>query len=895
MNNAPIPISSSRRDIVSKLMTLAKTRGLDIENTDFLRAGLFGYVTDSMALLLKDSSYQKMMLYNESTLNTAILPRTIYNWAKTFNVNVPTATPAQADIILTFPVEEFNAKFRAGSSYIGDNYGGEVEVLKNEQSVLIIDRDVEFRAGNVTFTLEKSILIRKQANRYNIKYITTEETPKTSFITFQTNSIPYQIITDEDTRTDYITIQVKAVQYETERVRKRIVSPSYLDTKIHRFRHNNQLAGLRLEYIRNGAMEEIPLFGSTINLNLDENPKYGLYNIMGSNEVEVVFDSGNFMPQANSELESIIYTTLGSGGNITYTDELLTVFNNERLRDLPVFTMFKDNKAIMGLDTPDIGSLKDNIVTQLSTRDVIVTESDLNIYFNTLKKLLGTVNNGEVTFVKKRDDLIKRYFTSYIVLRDGNSIYGDPSETLSSSYITPVVPTYTIDRVTMNNESFRTSSNFGQAIVRSIGEYDKYTFIPNVEANDTDYYVIPFYMHVMLDPIKRVKYIYNLTDNSTDFSFVSFTTGASVKEENKSFLSPRTMNIYRGFTSATAADDSYKLEFLFDGDESFTRSENKHNIRSSTYKLIFYREGSDIPIDEIELDGTSEILNIVSETSNIEGLKYDTRMKFNIPVDTDNEFDFDTSDNGDFGTNIRLLSSNKDGAKTVSLPENVNITLVINTERYNVNYRTNKAVTLFQHMDDVMSSDIILNRDPENPSKILSLDLTEIPVIHSSYFDSQEKRGSFIKQLFVYTNMLKSQINNLETNTFFDMKFYRTHGESHILNTNKIDMKLELDIHVNFYNNINLAMEIQDFVRILIDKTNRLNNFNVSYLTTEITNNYSDSIDRIDFKGLNGTFSQHIKKATGTRTSTPEYFNIPRENMKYIRVLDPKGNILVGE
>ena len=67
-------ISSSKKEIYTKLLDIAE-KYTDIKNTDFLKTGLFGYITESMAMMIRDSSYHKTMLYNESFLNTAVIPK----------------------------------------------------------------------------------------------------------------------------------------------------------------------------------------------------------------------------------------------------------------------------------------------------------------------------------------------------------------------------------------------------------------------------------------------------------------------------------------------------------------------------------------------------------------------------------------------------------------------------------------------------------------------------------------------------------------------------------------------------------------------------------------------------------------------------------------------------
>jgi hypothetical protein len=88
VNNATNKISFANFDIYEKLLEIASKHVSLNAGDDFLRLGLFGYITEGMAASIRDNALQKTMLYNESFLNTAILPESIYNYAKTFNVTV---------------------------------------------------------------------------------------------------------------------------------------------------------------------------------------------------------------------------------------------------------------------------------------------------------------------------------------------------------------------------------------------------------------------------------------------------------------------------------------------------------------------------------------------------------------------------------------------------------------------------------------------------------------------------------------------------------------------------------------------------------------------------------------------------------------------------------------
>jgi hypothetical protein len=140
--------------------------------------------------------------------------------------------------------------------------------------------------------------------------------------------------------------------------------------------------------------------------------------------------------------------------------------------------------------------------------------------------------------------------------------------------------------------------------------------------------------------------------------------------------------------------------------------------------------------------------------------------------------------------------------------------------------------------------------------------------------------------------MLKENLGKLETNTFFDLKFYNTYGNAQYYNTISTNLKLELDIHLkeNAYAT-GLELTIKDFVRLLVDDANTSKSLRVSDLIRNLTNQFYNQIDYVDFKGLNDTFTQYISQTSSIRPNlyAPEYLNIPEENLQYIKIIDFDG------
>jgi hypothetical protein len=240
MSNDLNIISSSKNEIYTKLLNIAAngqyvTSTSDFANVDFLRSGEFGYVTESLAMLIRDSAFQKTMLYNENFLNTAVMPKSIYNWAKTFNVNCLDATPSCRMATLMISTTDIDKGITNSQSNISDyqtKYG-----IKESNNFIVIDKSNNLIAGDTYFSLEHSIEIYRSGNTYTAKYCVDEEDVTTEFGDYSNVILPLQYVHGSDGIT-YVRIYARFYQYKTNTISKAITSSSFLDTKVHEFTYD---------------------------------------------------------------------------------------------------------------------------------------------------------------------------------------------------------------------------------------------------------------------------------------------------------------------------------------------------------------------------------------------------------------------------------------------------------------------------------------------------------------------------------------------------------------------------------------------------------------------------------------------------------------------------------
>jgi len=614
-----------------------------------------------------------------------------------FGVNVPAATPAYADIQMTIPIDSLEFVLMTDSvvslaKY--NKYGSDLKTLTGKQ-VMIIDRSNQFIAGQYRFAMERSLFLYKDgqgSDEITVKYCQTES-PTTLLQDINNFFLKTFVSTD-----NYISFVVRAYQYELNEITKQITSSSFIDTKIHRFTFRDQFVGAKLSYTKNNVTTPLDLRFSNIETNETTNRNFAFYSLIDENAIQITFSSasGDFMPSANSSLRLEIFTTKGAAGNITFTGDVIFRFQEESLKNIPVLAVFFTNSSIGGVDTPSISRLKSTIINEISTRDVIVTETDLNNYFLILTSLLETVNDGEITFIKKRDDILRRVFSAYILMRDGLDLDGNIAE---SDYTSKVIPTNTL------TADFAVSSNmnrpFGTIIKRKAGTLNEYEYVPITALDgDEDYYVVPFYMRVNLDPFRKVKYIYNLTDDSTSLSYkkVSSTSGITII--------PSTISVKRSLEGSNASP-FYIIAASFITDVNF------NNVVNSTtqFNLKFLPKNSNTPVDGKFLSFVkNDRLSIVSVSSDEDSGRFTTVLEFAVDVNVDgSEFNFSSErQTSDYGTFLNLYHNDT----SLSIPENVRIELsVIDAvdKSLNNDFISDKELLFFRNLDELMFSDIRQN------------------------------------------------------------------------------------------------------------------------------------------------------------------------------------------
>jgi hypothetical protein len=931
-------ISSSKYDIYTKLLDLLAageyaTAQDEFDDVDFLKAGLLGYVTEATAMSIRDSAFHKMMVYRESFLSSAIIPSSVYGYAKMFNIDVIDATPSSRYATISISLSDIATGISRSASNL-DDYRKKYGI--SGSSFMIIDKSNPIIAGSTYYALEHSLVIFKSGSEYIVRYCTAEQDETTSFGTYSSSPL-----------TSYISngsmhFRAKIYQYRSVHSYKTISGSTFMDVKSHEFSYSDgQLCGMRLEYSKGNESEEVALeFSNLTSGSSDSASKTAYYSLSGDGVISIDFASNAAagLPQPGGKLDLTMFLTEGSSGNVSYVGTAIMQLAQDDYKSLAIGVILDQDYYTGGTDQSTLQDIKTKIIRQLSTRNTIITESDMNTWFAAQSELLSDISQSKITFRKETDDLMKRTYIAELVLRDGvklserltnNDSGSNTYASASSSYMTGVVPTNTIDvhcSLDSSDGIIRLTQNDCISYDSSTGEYSKssdggswrykspFELVLNTKYNNVSYYYTDIESSTALNAgvVSSIIDGFNLIPNTLSISkqgstyTFAFSFTSDVELDGMTITNAK-MTV--DTTPITPATPKFELTSDSDGDGS-------DDSATKEYTLKIIGEYESINNDQV----TPKIfIRFSGDSQSTVALNSEVSISLDITVKNGSTTEFigkfsgnDSltlfkslgdvmSSDADIRTALPLsiykimyaTGSDSDGNTTYS-PYGIEFadgtTTYVSKNANNANIFT---IDNASHSIDMASSSKLIIDDVEydyeieiaNENGIYTADreyvIKSVPVIASYWMDEVGNKDWLIKQLNTYIDLLKDNSDKLETSTFFNMKFRNTYGISKRCSSTTTQLRMMMRIYLNSSEaltatddasggNKSLENEIRDYIRIQVDKSNDLGELIVSKIIMATQAAYYDYINRIDFNGINGTFAQYVKKSDSTEDNNAD-------------------------
>lgn len=848
-----------------------------------LKTSTFGYINEIMSNEIKNSVYHRNFVFDEHLLNTASTAKSIYNFAKSSEVSIDFAKPATVSINLSLRKSDIVNS-------------GQLKQLKDNVYQYVISKDTVFTVKEYSFMLPYDVLLMftRNSTGEDQSVVALYDTSKTS--KFDLYDIEDSYIKTWETNVeneDYIFLKVDLFQLTLYEKTVLITNEDASSNTFYKFSFDKQLTYFEI-YYKEKADSELELITPIFNnsYSLLDGEKYCYYNLDQEGVLEISFTSlfNSFRPVYGSKLIAKIYTTEGAAANVTTNSNVNVMYNQgSGIETIPMFIQTLTD-CHSGKDAPSLIELKKKIIDKNLVRNILVTDNDLNKYFNNLSKT-QSINNSSITFLKRRNDVLRRIYTAFLLLKD------------TSNY---VVPTRTLDKLRISGAQLKEINN--TIPERSIVAYDikddTYFLITRElelsKFKDNENYLlysIPYLIKVnSIDEQKENQTVSHILNSNYYKTFVNKDLVMKYKYVNPEIpykFILNTVSIYRN----SLQTDVYKIVANLNTNLSLNSINTKNlilrgiirNKAGEAYGFFDFKRSSANSLS-YEANLATEKYKVINDEGKLN--LYNCINKIDALPIIDENGNTNLSNcyvEEDLYLDIQIIfKSNLSGIKfeeAASMPDLISSD--INDQYCSATvFTSNSPINLHKNMSNIIDSLIT----PLTDNGVI---IHGVPLVEYSYFHNNT--DSIFGLLENYMLLLESNLNKLESNTEIDMKFYNTHGKSKLLYsgvvngqkqyTSRIDIHLDIDIYLNYTISEYDKIEIEEFIADFIESCNDNGAFPISNLCRKLEDKFP-IIQFIEFNSMNGDKVQKILNsltvneiiANPVKDYVPEYMNL-RKNL----------------
>jgi hypothetical protein len=907
MANTLPSIYSEHFDIEEEILELAKNYFVTEEDEEIdistLKTSLLGYFSAVAGKVVSSGVWHRNTLLDESFINTAKFDSSIYEFAKQYNIEIENATPAKMNI--TIGIRETDIV----NYSIIDEDGTSLLFLIDKLSEFTLDDGTSYKLPNsviiktktertvsgrsvyshsIYYDIEDYILSNLSVTNSQIKSWKTTLNEE-SWIIFQTDV--YQV--------NYETYEYENFSYDSNK----LIS--------YEINFNEQLAGFRVFEKKRTDTDFAEIvnreFNAIVPPDLGEGIPYFYYNYPEPSAINVYFGRApEYRPSMGSKIRLDIYNTVGNAGNFNYsgvmtakiiTPAYLTQLGSRDQSNIRILTSIL-SESQNGKDIITPVEIKQEVIRKLLSRNNLITESDLNYFFQSLVTL-DIPTDSRILFVKKRDDVLRRLFNAFLLLRDDDG---------------RIVPSNTVDlNLTFNQlEDRNFSIKPGTLLV-----YDdlnrNYRLLENPESPESYInsplnnfmYSVPYLVKVNFEPYPRLVFYSNSIEE--DIPLKMIVTPNAEFDIIMNSLSIERNNIYNNTyeirTTILTNIDEIFTEFNYPDppiDETGKQLEYKDFLKyiliARNYDINQGQEGSLLFALELQKDinvteGNQYFAEINTEDIIDENNKMEVTADFlkmfslgkipeNISLEVgvvyclENEDEIEVSDLKVYNSNLSSLFNDY---KVVLDDDGSNY-------RYITIFKPEADYTsLFKSLNSIVCSDLLLNT---NGSCIIK----DLGCIGSLYYSDVESSNKVNKQLRQFEQILLENIRDyklLENSTEVSIKFFNTFGISKYYNTTSTNIFLDLKIRLNSALTTDLDTAIKELLISEIESANETTILSFSSVISNLLSTFPQII-HVNLIGINQLGQQLIERTLPIdiidltneqlKRYIPEYLNVNFES-----------------
>lgn len=377
-----------------------------------LNLGFTGVTSEMISQAIEDAHATASLMMNEAFITRAVLPNSIYSEASLFDLGYTFATPSRCNFALQLWLEDV-IKYST-------------KVRNTNTSRYRLDKNTKLVLGDNSYKLDYDVIIDHQfvdgKRVFNVYYDMTE--------TNSMSGITNKYVKHQTTSIGWLVLFVELKEFDRKVVLEPISDNLVTTNSDIKLKWTRQIAGLDIVYITPQG-ERLPMKLKNQYTKADVDP-FTWYRFYNDNTILLSFSNnkGYFTPAFNSKIEATIYTCRGLSANfdsydrkagvpVQKTGETYSYNANTRMVALCY------GGSIGGMDKGDIELLRDDVILAHNTANVLITDHDLQMWFNNYAKKYGT----RAEFFKRRDDPTGSLFSQFIAITDNTYVY--PTNTLS--------------------------------------------------------------------------------------------------------------------------------------------------------------------------------------------------------------------------------------------------------------------------------------------------------------------------------------------------------------------------------------------------------------------------------------------------------------------------------
>ena len=377
--------------------------------------GMIAFTTEQIANISEDVFNSGTVLFRETYPNRAQIPESIYSHAAIFQLQNVFSTAASCDFLLVMEEE-------AIIKNMVDNYSNGIYYF-------YIDKDTTLYVEDIPFVIDYDIemtIVKRTSELYGDEYLFSASylIPENFKNSMSDIRSPYIKVRRSDD--GYVALEIHCHQCLRSVEYHDVLTNNTINYKTVDIDFEGKIAGFDIMYRSPNSttfdtqLEKLVVYSQPVAT------PFCYYQMFDENTIRISFNTKDdfFSPEYGSELQVIIYNTLGEAGNfdiyngnditIIPTDEKYKYANNYLTAAKP-FT-----SSSGGADSLSIDALQSLAVMGYRTATALTTEYDLAEYFSNYKYLY---NNSDILFIKKRNDIYERIYAAFMIMRKNDYIF----------------------------------------------------------------------------------------------------------------------------------------------------------------------------------------------------------------------------------------------------------------------------------------------------------------------------------------------------------------------------------------------------------------------------------------------------------------------------------------